>query len=65
MNEDIKYILIYEYHDTHCDIYDNLSLLRLALASLKETFKNDRDFHYKIYCCKDVTSYVDDLERND
>ena len=57
-----KYILIYEYHDTNYQVYDNLSLLRLALANLKENFKNDRDFKYKIYCGKDVTELVNNLD---
>ena len=63
MNDNVKYILIYSYHDDNYKIFESLSLLRLALASLKETFKNDTDFHYKIYCGKDVTSYVDELEK--
>lgn len=62
MNENVKYILIYSYHDYNFEVFENLSLLRLALASLKETFKNDKEFCYKIYCGKDVTSYVDNLE---
>ena len=61
----IKYILIYSYHDTNYEIFDNLELLRLALASLQETFKNDKDFHYQIYCGKDVTNYINDLEKGD
>lgn len=63
MSEEVKYILIYEYHDTNYDVYDNLSLLRLALANLKENFKNDSDFKYKIYCGKDITELVNDLDK--
>lgn len=58
LSNDIKYILIYSYHDTHYEIFDNLELLRLALASLQETFKNDKDFHYQVYCGKDVTDDI-------
>ena len=58
LNNDIKYILIYSYHNINYEIFDNLSLLRLALASLQETFKNDKDFNYQIYCGKDVTDYI-------
>lgn len=65
MNEKVNYILIYQYRDVNYEIYDNLILLRLALANLKETFKNDRDFTYQIYCGKDVTELIDDLESSD
>ena len=58
----VEYILIHEYHDTYVDIYDNIGLLRLALANLKELHKNDNDFKYKIYCGKDVTDIINDLE---
>lgn len=58
----VEYILIYMYHDTYVDIYDNIVLLRIALANLKETYKNDNDFKYKIYCGKDVTDEINDLE---
>lgn len=56
------YILIHEYHDTYVDKYNNITLLRLALANLKELYKNDNDFKYKIYCGKDVTDIINDLE---
>lgn len=65
MNDNVKYILIYSYHDYNFEVFENLSLLKLALASLKETFKNDNEFHYIIYCGKDVTNYVDYLEKSD
>lgn len=58
----VEYILIYMYHDTYVDIYDNIGLLRIALANLKETYKNDNDFKYKIYCGKNVTDEINDLK---
>lgn len=59
----VEYILIFTYHDyINVDIYDNIGLLRLALANLKEIYKNDSDFKYKIYCGKDVTDEVNNLE---
>lgn len=64
MNEEVKYILIYEYHDTFYDVYNNLELLRLALYNLKENYKNDRDFKYVIYCGKDVTESVNEYEKD-
>ena len=59
---EIKYILIHKYHDTNIDTFDNLSLLKLALSNLKENFKNDSDFSYVIYCGKDVTDLIDELD---
>lgn len=64
MNEEIKYMLIYEYHDDNYEIYDSLGLLKLALNNLKESFKNDRDFKYKIYCVKDITNLVEKVDDN-
>ena len=59
----VEYILIFTYHDDTCvDIYGNIGLLRLALANLKEIYKNDSDFEYKIYCGKDVTELINNLE---
>lgn len=59
----VEYILIFTYHDyTNIDIYGNITLLRLALANLKEIYKNDNGFKYKIYCGKDVTDIINDLE---
>ena len=58
----VEYILIHEYHDTYVDIYDNIGLLRLALANLKEIYKNDNNFKYEIYCGKNVTDLINDLE---
>ena len=65
MTNNVKYILIYSYHDDNYEVFENLNLLRLALVSLKETFKNDRDFHYTIFCGKDVTNRVDDLDKGE
>ncbi len=62
---EVKYILIYYYHDTYIDTYQNLTMLRLAVANLKEIFKNDSDFTYQIYCGKDVTDLVNDLEKSE
>lgn len=58
----IKYILVYQYHDTFVEEFNSLGELRLGLTTLKETFKNDRDFKYKAYCGKDVTELIDELE---
>ena len=60
--EKIEYLLIYNYHDTFVDRFDNLGLLRIALANLKETFKNDSDFKYEIYCGKNITDKLNELE---
>ena len=57
----IEYILIYMYHDTYVDTFENIELLRIALANLKEIYKNDNDFKYKIYCGKNVTDEIDNL----
>jgi len=61
-NNEVKYILIYSYHDINYDIYDNLSMVRLAIANLKENYKNDSDFSYQVYCGKDVKKYIEKLE---
>jgi hypothetical protein len=58
----VEYILVHEYHDTYVDIYDNIELLRIALTNLKENYKNDNDFKYEIYCGKNVTEELNDLE---
>lgn len=61
----IKYILVYQYHDTFVDEFNSLGELRLELAKLRETFKNDRDFKYKVYRGEDITGVVeliDELE---
>ena len=63
--EKIEYFLIYNYHDTFVDRFDNLGLLRIALANLKETFKNDSDFKYEIYCGKNITNKLNELEGKD
>ena len=63
--EKVEYFLIYNYHDTFVDKFDNLGLLRIALANLKETFKNDSDFKYEVYCGKNITNKMNELERND
>lgn len=55
----MKYILVYQYHDTFVDEFNSLSELRLALTKLKETFK------YKVYRGEDITGAVeliDELE---
>ena len=62
MEEMFEYILIYQYHDTYIDTFGNLGLLRIALANLKETYKNDKDFKYTIYCGKNVTDLINELE---
>lgn len=51
----MKYILVYQYHDTFVDEFDSLSGLRLALTKLKETFKYDGGFKYKVYYGEDIT----------
>lgn len=56
--EEVEYILIYSYHDTYVDIYQNIELLTIALANLKEIYKNDSDFKYKVYCGKNVTDML-------
>lgn len=64
MSNQVKYILIYSYHDINYEIYDNLSTVRLAIANLKEIYKNDIDFNYYVYCGKDVKKYIEELEEN-
>ncbi|WP_288910953.1 hypothetical protein [uncultured Thomasclavelia sp.] len=55
------FILVYEYHDTNVETFGNIDMLTLALANLKETFKNDNDFSFKIYYGADIT---EDIEVN-
>ncbi len=49
-----KYYLIYYYHDTYDYEFDNVVDLMKFLKRLKEEYKNDRDFHYKIIVGKEV-----------
>jgi hypothetical protein len=61
----MKYILVHQYHDTFVDEFNSLSELRLALTKLKETFKYDGGFKYKVYRGEDITGAVeliDELE---
>ena len=45
----MKYILIWEYHDTYVYIYDSLKELHENLELLKAQYKHDSDFKYEIY----------------
>ena len=45
----MKYILIFEYHDTYVYIYDSLKELYENLELLKAQYKHDSDFKYEIY----------------
>ena len=49
-----KYYLIYFYHDTFFDEFTSMELLNNFLNVLKENYKYDRDFHYKIIVGKEV-----------
>ena len=45
----MKYILIWEYHDTYVYIYDREKQLHEHLELLKAQYKHDSDFKYEIY----------------
>ena len=44
----MKYILIWEYHDSTYDIFDTMEELKKYLRTLINDHKNDSDFHYKV-----------------
>lgn len=44
-----KYVLIYFYHDTYFSEYETLEQLKGILENLKEAYKNDSDFSYRVY----------------
>lgn len=47
--ENRKYILIYWYHDTYVTIYDSIKEVTEHLENLKEFYRNDNDFRYKVF----------------
>lgn len=48
MENKIKYILIWEYHDCYYHIFDTKEELKKYLKILIKDYKNDSDFHYKV-----------------
>ena len=49
-----KYYLIYYYHDCHFNEFIRDYELYEYLRKLKEEYKNDNDFHYKIIIGQEV-----------
>ena len=45
-----KYYIIWEYHDTFVQEYDDFKLFMNALHTLIKNYKNDSDFKYKAIC---------------
>lgn len=48
MENKVKYILIWEYHDCDYEIFDTMEELKNYLKALIKDYKNDSDFHYKV-----------------
>lgn len=44
----MKYILIWEYHDSYYEIFDTKEELKKYLLILIKNYKNDSNFHYKV-----------------
>ena len=57
----MKYILIWEYHDTNFEVFFNKADLVYKLNQLKHLYKGDRDFRYFVYYGYDHT---EDYENN-
>ena len=45
-----KYYIIWKYHDTFVQEYDDFKLFINALHTLTKNYKNDKDFEYKAIC---------------
>ncbi len=43
-----KFYLIYYYHDTYVYEFNNWEECEKFLKKIKEEYKYDRDFHYKV-----------------
>ena len=50
----IYYILIWKYHDTNVEYYDDLMLLNNNLSALKYEYRNDSDFSYRIFEAREL-----------
>lgn len=48
MENTMKYILIWEYHDCYYNIFETMQGLKRFLKILLKDYKNDSDFHYKV-----------------
>jgi len=54
-----KYYLIYYYHDTYfCEFYRKFELDNY-LNSLKQEYKNDNDFSYRIIYGEDILEEIE------
>lgn len=45
-----RYYIIWQYHDTFVQEYDDFKLFINALHTLTKNYKNDKDFKYKVIC---------------
>lgn len=44
-----KYILVYSYHDTYVEYFENTEKLRSRCYELLNQYRNDIDFHITIF----------------
>jgi len=51
-----KWYLIYFYHDCFYNEYYEINKLYHDLKVLKERYKYDSDFHYKVICGEEIDS---------
>ena len=61
----MKYILIWEYHDTYVYTYDSLKELYENLDLLKAQYKYDSDFKYEIYEGNKINEVIDYINKKE
>lgn len=62
MNE--VYILVYQYHDDNYTIYADKESLEWAVKRLKEDYKNDSDFKYRVFKGIEITNIIEQIIKN-
>lgn len=52
----VKFIIIYSYHDTYVEYFNNSEELRTRYYELLNKYRNDSDFHCKVF---KISSIID------
>lgn len=54
----VKFIIIYSYHDTYVEYFKDTEELRKRYYELLNQYRNDSDFHIKIYKISSIIEFI-------